>query len=566
MKRDLQALSRETFDLAVIGGGIHGAATAREGALRGLKVALVEARDFASGTSSRSSKLIHGGLRYLEQFDFRLVRESRRERRLLVGLAPHLARPVPFVLPIYRGDPYFPLKIRVGLSLYDLLGSLGPEDRHRMLTPDEALRRVPALRPDGLRAAAIYHDSETDDARLTLENVLDAAAHGTVVANYTEVRALALSTHSRAREGTIVTAEAEDRLTGRRHEISARFWVNAAGPWVDYVRALLPGFDGSRTLRLTKGTHLIIPSVAGPCALLAAILGEERVFLTVPWGDYTLLGTTDTDFEGDPATVQPDAAETEYLLNALNRVLREPVRAEQVLGSFAGLRALVMEPGRGPSATTREYRFHRDAWAKNFVSICGGKLTTARPLSEKVVDQVAAALGASPRSPFGSYPSRRVPLPGGHAGPFEAFVQSASESAARDFHLPLPVAERIVRTYGSRWPLVLEPLRTEKQLAELLPGTPTLLAAEVEFAIRHEMAVTLEDFMLRRSGLNWAACMLREAAPAVAQIFAHRFGWDVEREQAALDSFARCAEVRGQGLGIRDSRFGFRRSYPLPSP
>jgi glycerol-3-phosphate dehydrogenase len=161
MKRDLQALSHETFDLAVIGGGIHAAVMVREGALRGLKVALVEARDFASGTSSRSSKLIHGGLRYLEQFDFRLVRESRRERRLLVGLAPHLARPVPFILPIYRSDPHFPLKIRVGLSLYDLLGSLGPEDRHRMLTPDEALRRVPALRPDGLRAAAIYHDSET---------------------------------------------------------------------------------------------------------------------------------------------------------------------------------------------------------------------------------------------------------------------------------------------------------------------------------------------------------------------------------------------------------------------
>src|SRR5574337_1059680 len=178
MERNLQALSREKFDIVVIGGGIQGAATAREAALRGLKVALIEARDFAAGTSSRSSKLIHGGLRYLEQFDFKLVHESRRERRLLLELAPHLARPIPFVLPIYQGDPYSPLKIRVGLTIYDLLGNLGTQDRHRMLGRDEALRLIPALRAKGLRAAAIYYDSATDDARLTIEHTLHPADHG----------------------------------------------------------------------------------------------------------------------------------------------------------------------------------------------------------------------------------------------------------------------------------------------------------------------------------------------------------------------------------------------------
>ncbi len=180
MKRDIEGLSKTAFDLGVIGGGVNGAATARDAALRGLKVALVEARDFASGTSSRSSKLIHGGLRYLEQLDFKLVHEARRERRLLLKLAPHLAWPVPFLLPIYKGDPYSPLKIRVGLSIYDLLGNLGRGDRHRMLSAQEALRAIPALRREGLRAAALYHDSETDDARLTLEYVLDAAEHGAV--------------------------------------------------------------------------------------------------------------------------------------------------------------------------------------------------------------------------------------------------------------------------------------------------------------------------------------------------------------------------------------------------
>src|SRR6266568_750295 len=202
----LGRLANERFDVLVIGGGITGAGAALDAASRGLRVALVEARDLASGTSSRSSKLIHGGLRYLEQFDFKLVHEARRERRRLMKLAPHLARPLPFLLPIYRGDPYSPLKIRLGLTIYDLLGNLGGTDRHRMLDAESALELVPGLRPEGLRAAAVYHDSSTDDARLTLENVIDGAERGAVVLNYSEIRALALSGEE------VVAAEVEDGL------------------------------------------------------------------------------------------------------------------------------------------------------------------------------------------------------------------------------------------------------------------------------------------------------------------------------------------------------------------
>jgi glycerol-3-phosphate dehydrogenase len=543
MERNPSALANSTFDLAVIGGGINGAATAREAALRGLKVALVEAGDFAAGTSSRSSKLIHGGLRYLEQFDFRLVHEARTERRRLRELAPHLSQPLPFVLPIYHGDPYFPLKIRAGLMLYDLLGNLGREDRHRMLSRQEALDLLPALRGEGLRAAAVYHDSETDDARLTLEYILDAAGHGAVAANYTEIRALAAESPAGRREAKVLTAEACDRLTGRRYEISARWWVNATGPWVDHLRALVPGFDGSRTIRLTKGTHLILPRLAPGHALFAAIPADQRIFLMMPWNGFSLLGTTDTDFQGDPASVRPDRADTEYLLSAVNRVLRRPLAAEDVLGSFAGLRALVIEPGQRPSANTREHRFHRDPWAGNFISICGGKLTTARALGEKLLDEIVARLETRPASAARRHPSRQALLPGGHTGPFEPFVKASTERAAAEFAVPRTVAERIVRTYGSRWPQVLGPIRQRAQLAEPLQGTPTLLAAEVEFAIQHEMAVTLEDFLLRRSGLNWAACTPagREAAPAVARIFAGRFGWDAGRREAALENFAKLA-------------------------
>jgi glycerol-3-phosphate dehydrogenase len=536
MQRDLSALARQTYDLAIIGGGINGAATAREAALRGLKVALVDARDFSAGTSSRSSKLIHGGLRYLEQFDFKLVHESRTERRILLALAPHLAIPLPFVLPIYRGDPYYPLKIRVGLTIYDLLGNLGRADRHRMLNREEALRLIPALEAQDLRAAAVYYDSETDDARLTLEMVLAAAERGATVANYAEIRAFQTSRSSAG----IASAEVEDRLSGRRFELAARFWVNAAGPWVDHVRALLPGFDGAKTVRLTRGTHVILPAVSPDHALFAAVRPGDRIFLMLPWHGHALLGTTDTDFDGDPASVQPDQADIDYLLSAVNRVLRQPLAAHDVMGSFAGLRALAIEPGRSPSANTREYRFHEESEVKNFITICGGKLTTARALGEKLVDRIAAQLGATTTS---AQVSRTTPLPGGNTGPFEDFVKRATE-VAKDIGVAAPTAERIVRTYGSRWIEVLGPIRKNSGLAEPLAGNPSLLTAEVQFAIRHEMASNVEDFLVRRSGLNWlAACALREAAPAVAEIFARELGWTPTQREASLAAFACCCHA-----------------------
>jgi glycerol-3-phosphate dehydrogenase len=553
MKREPERLSDTRFDLAVIGGGVNGAAIAREAALAGMKVALVEARDFAAGTSSRSSKLIHGGLRYLKQYKFKLVREARRERRLLARLAPHLVKPIPFLLPIYPGDPDSPLMIRLGLTLYDLFGGLGKNDRHRMLSPADAVRRVPRLKREGLRKAAVYFDSLTDDARLTLEYALDAAARGAVVANYTEIRAFDVSSGG-ARQPTgseVVRAEAVDTLTGKAHEISARFWVNATGPWVDHLRALVPGYDGSKTVRLTKGTHIILPPLSGPYAVFAPILPCDlpaeagRVFVMMPWHGCSLLGTTDTDYDGDPAAVRPEPEDTEYLLAAVNRVLARPVEAGEVVGAFAGLRALAVEPGLragrspSPSENTREYRFHQDPWAGNFISVCGGKITTARSLGENLVARLATRLGIARRG----LSSRREILPGGQTGVFEVYVDYASWEALRMFKVPIEIAERIVRTYGGRWREILEPVRDDASLAEALPGEPSLLAAEVEFAIRSEMAVCVEDFLLRRSGLSWLArWKLRDAAPRVAEIFASRLGWSAEHRQEQSDAFARSTD------------------------
>jgi len=239
-----------------------------------------------------------------------------------------------------------------------------------------------------------------------------------------------------------------------------------------------------------------------------------------PWHGYALLGTTDTDFDRDPASVSPDQADIDYLLSALNRVLRRPLTSSDVVGSFAGLRALAVQPGRCPSANTREYRFHRGDLPKNFISICGGKLTTARALGEKLVDLILSALGPAAPVVKLAHPTRELPLPGGHTGVFNVFVNTAAWDAVAKYDLPFPIAERIVKTYGSRWPQVLEPILADKSLAQPLPGSPTLLAAEVDFAVRHEMATNVEDFLLRRSGLNWLAdSKLRDAAPVVAEIF-----------------------------------------------
>ncbi len=538
MRRNLEALSRAEFDLAVIGGGVNGAATAREAALRGLKVALIEGHDFASGTSSRSSKLIHGGLRYLKQREFHLVRESRRERRLLLKLAPHLAQPLPFLLPIYRGDPYAPVEIRAGLTIYDWLGNLGRGDRHHFYRPAETLHRLPSLRGEGLRASAVYHDSLTDDARLTLEYVLDAAAHGAVVANYAEVRAFSIAPGRPA----IAHAEVADRLTGGRCEVAARFWINATGPWVDRVRKIIAGYDGSRTIRTTKGVHLILPSISETYAVFAAIRPGERIFVIMPWHGIALLGTTDTEYDGDLENVEPDEGDIEYLLGAVNRVLREPFNRSDVLGSFAGLRPLVAEEGKEPSEITRDYRFHRDPWAENLITVCGGKLTTARALGEKLLDLIVAALPAGTvRAAAYSDPSRSAPVPGGHIMDYPCFVKEAREQAARTFGVSPETAERIARTYGSRWRSVLAPIRKDRSLGESLTEAGGLTRAEAVFSIREEMAMTIGDFLLRRSGLNWVVQTHSGAGKAAANVFARELGWSDEARRAAILEYARLA-------------------------
>lgn len=379
MKRDLPALANIAYDVLVIGGGILGAGIARDAALRGLRVALVDKNDFASGTSSRSTKLIHGGFRYLEQYAFNLVAESCRERHLLQQLAPERVRPLPLLLPVYDGDVRPLWQIRLGMTLYDLLARYRNTARHKLVPPPAGLRQ------DGLRGVVQFYDSQVNDARFCVDNLRHAADLGAVCANYCEVTGF--------RTGA---AKVRDAISNVECEIPARFFVNAAGPWVPQLAELA----GQRVpLSPTKGVHLLLPRVTAGHGIFFQARSDGRLLFVLPWGDCSLVGTTDTDFSGDPTTARVEPADVDYLLRELRWIL--PDAPTDIITTFAGVRALLGN-NRAPSARTREHRIvrHND----HFLSIVGGKYTTYRLIAQQVVDQLTHRPCRTGTTPIPAYP------------------------------------------------------------------------------------------------------------------------------------------------------------------
>jgi len=513
-------LTGETFDVAIIGGGINGAAVARDAAMRGLRVALFDKGDFAGGTSSRSSKLIHGGLRYLAQGRLGLVYEALREReRLRRVTAPHLVRPMRFLMPAYAGMGVGRIALGAGLSLYDLLARTPSAERHRSLSAAGVSAIEPALRRDRLRGGALYYDAATDDARLTWENALDAFEHGAAIANYVALEAFATE------RGRLAAAALREVLSGRTIELRARIFVNAAGPWTDDVRRIdQPGAAAS--VRLTKGCHLLIARSRIPVReALALSAGGGRILFVMPRDGYLLVGTTDTDFNGDRERVFAEEADVEYLLATLNSFMGEVRLSERdVESSFAGLRALVTNGSAvAPSSISREEMIHESG--SGLLTIAGGKLTTHRAIAQRVVDRIMCQLGRAP----GLCPTLSAPLPG--ASPLEE--ERMGNSAGRQWmdSLAPAVRERLESLYGTRAAVVAELIQDEVALAEPLSDGCSVIGVEVIFAVRGEMAMTLSDCLLRRIGL---ACSPREAtaaAPAAARLMARELGWDAERER-----------------------------------
>ena len=524
----LGRMAAERFDVLVIGGGITGAGAALDAASRGLRVALVEAHDLASGTSSRSSKLIHGGLRYLEQFDFKLVYEALRERDLLVSkLAPHLVRPVSFLYPLYKKVVERPY-VGAGLVLYDSMeGTKRPVPRHRHLSARSALKRAPGLSPDRLAGAMLYYDAQVDDARHTVTVARTAAAHRALIA--TQARATGLLWNA---ERTRVTgAQVRDQVTGREISVRADAVVVCAGVWTDLVYELA-GVQAGYKVRMSKGVHIVVPRGVVDADTGMILRTEKSVLFFIPWGEHWIIGTTDTDWSGDRAEPAPSEDDITYILAAANRVLARPLTRQDVTGVYAGLRPLV-EPaaGNGDKPTTKLSREHVvDVSAPGLVSIAGGKFTTYRLMARDVIDAAVADFGRDFGREVPGSVTEQLPLLGADG---LAAVQPAIGRIAEDYDVPAATVEHLLGRYGTLAEQVLELTREDRSLAEpLTPGHP-YLRAEVAYAVTHENALAVEDVLMRRTRLFIESSDAGAGAAAdVATIMGRLLGWSRRRRAA----------------------------------
>lgn len=526
---NLRTLAGQTFDVVVIGGGITGAGVAREAALNGLSVALVERRDFASGTSSRSSKLIHGGLRYLPQGYVGLVREAATERQVVRDLAPHLARPEQMLVPVANRRAY--AKIKVGLWTYDRLAGVAESERYRMVSKAEALALEPSLRPERMYGAGLYYEYLTDDARLVVEVAKAAMALGAVAANYAEVDGVVLE------NGRLVAIMVHDVAADERFEVRGRVVVNAAGPWVDAVRLLGEPTDRPR-LHLTKGIHVGVRSERlGLSRTVVMSARDKRLVFAIPHGAVTYIGTTDTDYPHPEDYPEITAGDVNYLIEAANRTLAAdpPLATGDVVSAWAGLRPLLHREGKKPSELSRKDEVM--IGETGLVSVAGGKLTTFRRMAERVVDIVCERL----EWPGGEMPARKgtsegTPLGSGATGyDLDAY---AARLLARLPALGRDVVVRLVNLYGSHAEAMVDAMIAEPACAERLAPSLPVTRAEVEFAVRQEMVLTLEDFMERRSRvLLWQPDNGLAAVEGVARMLAEMLGWNASRVRDEVDRY-----------------------------
>jgi len=524
----LDRLAGERFDVLVIGGGITGAGAALDAASRGLRVALVETRDLASGTSSRSSKLIHGGLRYLEQFDFKLVYEALRERDLLVSkLAPHLVKPVSFLYPLYKKVVERPY-VGAGLVLYDAMeGTRRPVPHHRHLTARGALKRAPALSPVRLAGAMVYYDAQVDDARHTLTVARTAAAHGTVIG--TRLSAVGLL---RSADGERVTgARVRDVEPGRVFEVSAQAVVVCAGVWTDLVHELA-GVRAGYRVRMSKGVHIVVPRAAVDASTGMILRTEKSVLFFIPWGEHWIVGTTDTDWSGDRAEPAATGQDVEYILAAANRVLARPLTRADVTAVYAGLRPLV-DPnlGNGSRPTTKLSREHVvDVPVPGLASIAGGKFTTYRLMARDVIDAAVADFGREFGREVPGSVTDQVPLLGADG---LAAVQPAAGRLAEDYGVSQAAVEHLLGRYGTLAVEVLELVRADAGLGRPLAEGHPYLRAEVAYAVTCENALHVEDVLMRRTRLFIESADAGMAVAAdVAAIMGRLLGWSRRRRAA----------------------------------
>jgi glycerol-3-phosphate dehydrogenase len=523
------------LDVLVVGGGVVGAGAALDAVTRGLSVGIVEARDWASGTSSRSSKLMHGGLRYLEMLDFALVREALKERGLSLGrLAPHLVRPVPFLYPLTHRvweRPY----VGSGIALYDAMAAtsdvtLGvkPLPHHRHMTRRKALRVAPALRKDALIGAVQYHDAQVDDARHTMTIVRTAASYGAHAAN--RVRLLDFE---RAGE-RVVGARLVDLETGHEFVVKAKQVVNATGVWTDDTQSLAET-KGQFHVRASKGIHLVVPRDRLQLDTGLILRTEKSVLFVIPWGRHWLVGTTDTDWDLDKAHPAASASDIDYVLEHVNAVLTSPLRHEDVEGVYAGLRPLLSGESDSTSKLSREHVVGHPV--PGLVVVAGGKYTTYRIMAKDAIDE--AVRGFDTKVPASC--TDQIPLAGadGWQGVWNARYELAASSG-----LNIARIEHLLGRYGSLTSEVLALVAADPSLGEPLPGADDYLRAEVPYAVTHEGARHLDDVLARRTRASieaWDRGVA--AAPVVAELMAPLLSWTPEQVQKEIDHYVARVEA-----------------------
>ena len=511
-------------DVLVVGGGVTGAGVALDAVTRGLSTALVESRDFASGTSSRSSKLFHGGLRYLEQMDFQLVREALRERDLMVQtLAPHLVRPVSFLYPLthYAWERIY---VGAGLAFYDVMGGARALPRHRHLSRRGARALAPALKRSALVGGVRYYDAQADDARHTLTLVRTAAAYGATVRSSTEVVGF-------TREGgRIVAADLRDTETGEHGQVRVGVVVNATGVWTDDVQRLADS-RGEFKVRASKGIHLVVPRDRISSETGIILRTAKSVLFVIPWGDHWIIGTTDDDWIYDKAHPAASSVDIAYVLAQVNKVLAVPLTRADISGVYAGLRPLLSGEHEETSQLSREHAISRSP--RGMVSVAGGKYTTYRVMARDAVDAAVGELGMH----VPPCVTHQIPLLG--ADGYHALANQA-ESLSRDLGLPLWRVDHLLGRYGALLDDVLAPAADEPQLLEPVPGAGMYLMAEIRYAATHEGALHLDDVLTRRTRISIETSHRgTESMKTVAAALADVLGWDdeqVTREIAAYDA------------------------------
>ena len=536
MKRDLAAMAQHPFDLVVIGGGATGAFTAWDAALRGLRVALIEKGDFACATSASSTKLVHGGLRYLKGLEFSLVRESLAERRILSQIAPHLVHALPFMLPVYNAGWMSRLTVEIGLSLYDLLsfdrGFLDDPDKrmpaHQMISAQKALGLEPNLSAVGLEGAFIYWDGQMESPeRLAMEAIIGAAEYGAAIANRAQVSGFKI-------EGNRITAaKITDLETGQDHEIRGRLFVNATGASADQMMTLATG-EAARTIVRSKGIHVIVPKLTESHAL-ALQVGDRHLFV-VPWRGHSLIGTTDTAYDGPLDRVVPTREDVLDLLDVVNQTMpKTPVAISDICHAYAGLRPLVEDKADENSSTYSKSRksevldHEAEGSVAGLISALGGKWTTSRHVAEQVVNlaerklAVWAARGQT----------KWTPLPGGQTGRVSSFLDRAKK---RYDNLDPRVVEALARDHGALINDVVASAEGDGAMLQPLSDKIADPLAAVRHAVRHEMALHLDDVLMRRTGIGTLGRPDDRVLDQVADLMAAELGWDSARRQREIDT------------------------------